>query len=384
MNISNSHLAGTPLSRRSLLGVGIGLAGAATLGVTGCGTSGGSGNPSTGATHASAGPVDVDAAKKEGQVVIYTGAGQDSVVGWSKHFTDKYGIQVKVVRKAGYPLWEQWQTELTAGKYLADVLLISDQTLFDQAIEKNQLMKFTPTSAKYFDDTYVKPGYYYPLQLVAEGVVYNTQVNAPDDIKFIRDNGFNALVDPRFQGVEPVVTPASGGSDYTWWYVLMHVQADKYGDDFIKKLAALNPKVYTSSLPVYSQVESGQYRLAGGASESTIGLDWSKGAPIQWVFPDPTPVTTLPSGIAATAPHPNAATLFQEWATSVDGQEAWYDGNWGLGSLMNSQAKDTRSFTKESWYAPPKNPYTGWAKDPQYGKLENSLIAHWNDLMGAK
>ncbi len=38
----------------------------------------------------------------------------------------------------------------------------------------------------------------------------------------------------------------------------MHVESDKYGDDYIKKIAALNPKVYTSSLPVYSMVESGR------------------------------------------------------------------------------------------------------------------------------
>jgi iron(III) transport system substrate-binding protein len=348
---------------------------------------GGGGSPAPGSQSTAAGSgtnqVDIDAAKKEGQLVIYTGAGQDSVVGWAKQFTDKYGIQVKVVRKASYPLWEQWQTELKARKNIADVLLMTDQTLYDTAIKAGQLMSFTPTSSANFNPIYTKQQYYYPLQLIALSIVYNTQVNSADDIKFIKDNGFNALVDARFgDGVEPVVTPAGGGSDYTWWYVLMHVESDKYGDDYVKKIAALNPKVYTSSLPVYSMVESGQYHLAGAASESTIALDWSKGAPIEWTFPDPTPVYTIPEAIAATAPHPNAAKLFQEWATSVEGQEAWYNGNWSMGAPMNSQAKDPRSFAKEAWYSPPKNPYTGWATDPNYAKLQPSLIRQWTSLMG--
>jgi iron(III) transport system substrate-binding protein len=345
-----------------------------------CGGGGGQSGPS--AAHSGSNKVDINAAKQEGQLVIYTGAGQDSVVGWAKQFTDKYGIQVKVVRKASYPLWEQWQTELKARKNIPDVLLMSDPTLFDTAIKADQLMNFTPTSSANYDAVYSKTPYYYALQLIGLGIMYNTQANSPEDIQFIRDNGFNSLTDSRFAGLEPVVTPASGGSDYTWWYVLMHVAADKYGDDYVKKIAALNPKVYTSSLPVYSMVSSGQYHVAGGANEATIGMAWAKGAPIQWTFPDPTPVITRPQAIAASAPHPEAAKLFQEWSTSVEGQEAWYKGNWSMGAPMNSQAKDLRAFSGEKWYTPPKNPYTGWTTDPKYLSLQSSLIDQWTGLMG--
>ncbi|HET6504882.1 MAG TPA: substrate-binding domain-containing protein [Amycolatopsis sp.] len=374
---SSSNFDRFTLSRRGLLSLGGGIVGAALLGTAGCGT----GANSSSSAPAS-GPADVAKAKKDGQVVVYTGAGEDSVVGWAKHFTDKYGIQVKVVRKATYPLWQQWQTELKAGKHLADILMISDKTLFDTAIGQKQLMNFSPTSSDDYDATYTKPGWYYPLQLVSLGIVYNTKVNSPADIEFIKQQGFNALPDPRFKGVEPVVSPASGGTDYTWWYLLMQVQAEKYGDDFVKKMAALSPKVYTSTLPVYSQVESGQYRVAGAASESSLGLDWSRGAPIRWTFPDPTPVNTLTQAVAATAPHPNAAVLFQEWATTVEGEEAWYDGNWSLGAPMNSKAKDVRDFSKADWYQAPKNVYTQWATDPNYAKMQSSLISHWTSLMG--
>ena len=179
-------------SRRSVL---VGGVSALALAAAGCASRGNT--PSA----VSTGPANVDKAKSEGTVTLYTGAGEAAAVGWSKQFTDKYGVKVEVIRKATYDLWDQWQTELTAGKHIADVLLVSDSTLFDAVISRGQLAKFVPTSDQYYPSLYTKRGYYYPLQEVALAIVYNTKVNSAADIQFIRSNGYDALYDPRFKGL---------------------------------------------------------------------------------------------------------------------------------------------------------------------------------------
>ncbi|MBB2891900.1 ABC transporter substrate-binding protein [Flexivirga oryzae] len=365
----------------------------AALALSACGSSGSSGSSNAGASDnqassASGGQsgVDIAAAKKEGSVLIYTGSGLDQVRSWGAAFTKKYGIKVNVVDKGTYPVWTQWQQEYRAGKPTADLFYLSDSSLLTKAITDKQLMKFTPSSSGDYPAKYTSPGYFYPLQENPLAIGWNSSKVSASDIASIKKEGYNALVNPKWKGVTSVVTPASGGSDYTWWYYLMEGGKDKYGTDFIKKLAALNPKVYTSSFPGYDGLAAGDYYIIGDASTTGLSTEYAKGAPVQWMYPDPTPVFTVASAIAVNAPHPNAAKLFQEWATSVPGEEAWYSGSAVSDAIpMNSKAKDLSKFTKESWYKAPTNLYNPLVSDlKNYTAKQNDLISSWQSIMGGQ
>jgi ABC-type Fe3+ transport system substrate-binding protein len=72
--------------------------------------------------------------------------------------------------------------------------------------------------------------------------------------------------------------------------------------------------------------------LAAGASKIDLRqnlhriLDYQKrGAPLDWVRTDPILSTPGPLFLAERAPHVNAAMLFADWFTSLEGQQTYYD-----------------------------------------------------------
>jgi ABC-type Fe3+ transport system substrate-binding protein len=116
-----------------------------------------------------------------------------------------------------------------------------------------------------------------------------------------------------------------------------------------------------------------------------MGGFYLKGAPIRWVFPDPTPANLTVQTISAKAPHPNAARLFQDWAASAEGQAAWFK----VAGVASARADtiDPRKAAKadwyrEDWYADPKELYIDYLSDPGYVDPAKPIIAEWNQIFG--
>jgi iron(III) transport system substrate-binding protein len=72
--------------------------------------------------------------------------------------------------------------------------------------------------------------------------------------------------------------------------------------------------------------------LAAGAHKLDLRLNLNrildyqkKAAPLEWVRTNPILGKGTPIFLAEHAPHPNAAMLFAEWFTSLEGQQAYYD-----------------------------------------------------------
>jgi iron(III) transport system substrate-binding protein len=96
---------------------------------------------------------------------------------------------------------------------------------------------------------------------------------------------------------------------------------------YLKKLA-LNKLVLSSGATQRTEM------LAAGAHKIDLRLNLNrildyqeKGAPLEWVRTDPILMKGTPIFIAERAPHPNAAVLFADWFTSLEGQQAYYDAS---------------------------------------------------------
>jgi iron(III) transport system substrate-binding protein len=364
-----------PLGRRALLGAaaGLALAGerrahAATRGVSDGG----------GITDAL-----VRAARREGTLTYYHVTSIDITGGWTSVFTKRFGIETKNVRGPGYPTWDRWLNESRVGRHICDAIQVTDPSLIDPADKEGFVAHYTPAAGPAILPDMKEDGVWYALHANIMGIAWNTQKANAADAASIPAQGWDALGDPRWKGRYGTTTPASGGSDYVFWYMFMVEMNDRYGDPWLAKLAANKPDVFISKPPMFDRLAAGEYAIIDQASQDGITSLYLKGAPIRWTFPDPVPTNLTAQCISANAPHPNAARLFHEWALSEEGQRAWFDYTSVLPSrpdVADPRRAAKRDWYGESWYREPKTLYLAYLHEPAFGDPKKPIIPRWNRI----
>ena len=142
-------------------------------------------------------------------------------------------------------------------------------------------------------------------------VQYNTELVAPADVP----KTWTAFIDPKFRGKILLTDPRISDT----YMGLMDTLGKKFGDDFLRKLAAQNLKLTQSGASGAQLVAAGSSALNFPAYASFSQPLIAKKAPIaSRVLVDPTMVSQSSVGIAAKAPHPKTARLFVEWVLSAD------------------------------------------------------------------
>ena len=368
------------LNRRAFLGFS-----ASALVLTACGSTSGA-TPPAGAQQATAPklplPQLIDAAKKEGTITIYHSTSLEEEQAWCKNFTDKYGINIVFYRATTGQIFERWTNEAQAGKDTVDVVATNDPFLMSTVTDLGMTANYVVEDDANFEPAMMRSGYCYPLQLLYEGIAWNTNNTTPAEIEMIRSKGWDALRDPIWNGRYTTSSPAGGGTNQVWWWYPVRAAADKYGPEYLQQLAAHKPAIFESKIPLFDRMAAGEYSICDIATETVAGAQVLAGAPIQWMYPDPTPVAVTQQAVATKAVHPNAARLFQEWATSPEGQEAWATVN--QATPANKKARDLRKIRTEPWWSPPTNIYAGWQTDPNFNDEANrqKMYDEWQSIFG--
>jgi ABC-type Fe3+ transport system substrate-binding protein len=226
---------------------------------------------------------------------------------------------------------------------------------------------------------------WYALHAGFMGIGWNTTRTSEADAQSIRDQGWDALGDPRWKGRYGTTTPASGGSDYTFWYMFMVDHKDRWGEPWLRALAANKPDVFISKPPMIDRLAAGEYAIVDQATQDGMTEQFLKGAPVRWMFPDPTPATLLSQLVSANAPHPNAARLFQEWALSAEGMAEWFKYTSVLPTrpdVIDPRKAEKKDWYGQDWYADPVNLYLDYLQQPAYGDPAKPLIGQWNEIIG--
>ncbi|WP_158746468.1 ABC transporter substrate-binding protein, partial [Acidisphaera sp. L21] len=239
------------IGRRGVLG------GAAALGA-------GLALPARGQAQTAAGITDalIKAAKAEGALTYYHTSDLGLTAKWTAAFTRKYGIAVKNIRGPSYPLFDRWMNEERVGRHIADVIQISDPTVFAPAKKEGFIADFTPAAGAAIPDALKVEGQWYALNIDFMGIVYNTKETTEDEVKALTAGGWDALTDPRWNGRYATTTPAAGGSTYTYWYMFMTEYKDRYGEAFVKKLAAHKPTIYSSKVLAFDRLAAGDFAVS--------------------------------------------------------------------------------------------------------------------------
>ncbi|WP_199434780.1 ABC transporter substrate-binding protein [Qaidamihabitans albus] len=254
------------------------------------------------------------AAQEQGEFTLYDNYPEEQWRALLDVFEEDTGIAVEHVRLVTSQLYERVVSEAAAGRPVADAVGFGDVTLMADLAERDIIAAYESpvgTSALKEDQYDTEAGWYTSANL---GMVlaYNTAC-AERPVETYED-----LLDPAYRGKIGLTPITVGGSAFSVYHFLRKT----YGIEFWEKLAAQQPRIYESVVPLTQDL----VRCEVPVSITSLGVvadQAADGAPVAPVFPeDGFPV--FPNLVATTADseNPEAARVYLNWLLSERGQEA--------------------------------------------------------------
>lgn len=266
----------------------------------------------TAVSGASSQTLDLEAAKKEGKVVIYGTIVPQVMTVIERGFQAKYGIKTEYWRADATKVIDRVLTEWRSGRPAFDVVTGARGAI---ALGKpdNVYAKFSPATASKFPVKYKDPdGQLTAWRVTPVGVLYNTEMVKAADVPKTLDD----LLDSRWLGKITMPDPSTHASTAQYLWNLEQVKKEKWMD-FIRALAKQKPLLQESYSTVPSAIVRGESALGISYIQYTVQ---TKGpisfAPIDKIFADPTD-----AALGAKAINPNAAKLFVDYLCSAEGQK---------------------------------------------------------------
>ena len=272
-----------------------------------------------GATPAPAGVSDAEwdeivaAAQDEGKVTIYSSQGLDQLNDLAERFQDEYDIELEVVRDIDSALIPKVEAEQQTGNGIADVIAQASAAWAEQRGAEGWFV--APVGPAFDDPDYdraanVADGDFFTSSAAVLTFGWNTD-EYPTGL-----TDYSDLLDPELAGGRiGVIEPAAPSIVDFWLYL-----EENYGEDFVAALAAQDPKIYPSSLPMAQALTSGE--ISAGSFVQVLTDEKEQGAPVDSGLADEVWGARFNTGILSTAPHPNAAQVLSNFIITQPGQEA--------------------------------------------------------------
>ena len=266
-------------------------------------------------------PQLIEAAKKEGKVVYYSS--MDLPVGekLGKAFEAAFpGIQIQIERSGSERLFQRVAQEFSSDIHAADVINSSDAAHFIPWKKSGWLMPFVSEDiAKYFPEAYRDPdGMFAVSRLWLSSIAINTNLVKAEDAP----KSFADLLDPKWAGKMVKGHPAYSGTIMTATFQTVR----ELGWEYYEKLAKQRVMQVQSSTDPPKKLSLGERAVMADGNEYGVVLLKEAGQPIEPIYPaEGTPTISGPTGIFSSAPHPNAAKLFQAWLHTRETQQFFMD-----------------------------------------------------------
>jgi iron(III) transport system substrate-binding protein len=248
----------------------------------------------------------VEAAKKEGRVVVYS-----SMVGVETTFaafSEKYPeITVQVERAPTTEIIARLDQEVEVGAAGADVTMHSSAAWYEARDADGA-----------FAALQVSPGEQAEGWMERLGGGYAGVYASPFLVAWNTAHGKPIANAGDVAGLPKVGLTKAGLADaidyqYKGWL-------DEFGSDFLNNLAKNKATTYGSNAPAAQALASGEIDYLIGTTPATLIKLKEDGAPVDMVVPDRGAVGVLyNAAVLRNAPNPNAAQVFTNWLMSKDG-----------------------------------------------------------------
>jgi len=319
-------------------------------------------------------PVDwertVEAAKKEGMVVVSVPASTELRRGIEKVFKQRFGIDAELNVSRAASVVGKIQQESKAGVPGFDVHMGGGESMITGLLSEGILAPLEPAmmlkeikEANNWWGGHIwldkAKRYIYASQAYQVELIWcNTDYVKSEEIRSLND-----LVNPKWSGKIGYLDPRTPGAGASMWSFLWKLK----GEDYLKKLAGQKLFLSRDQRVLAESLAKGKIALSVGLSYYSF-LPFAKaGLPVKSVStPRDEIYVSGGSGnvaIIKNAPHPNATKVFVNWFLSQEGQETY---SRAMGQATRRLDVDTQWLKEFGVFAAKDN-----LSPDQYTRLEN-------------
>ncbi len=298
-------------------------------------------------------------AREEGTLALYTSLATSESVPLTRAFEKKYGIKVELWRSLSEQVVQRALNEARARRHNVDVVETNGPELEALARERVTARFFSP----YIADI---PAWGVPAHRMWISDRVDFFVVAFNTVKVRREElpaTYEGFLDPKWRG-----RIGLEATDQEWLAGLAKHWGEKRALEFFRRLAAMKPDVRKGHVLLSEMVAAGEVPVSLTNYASNADSMKRRDKPIDWKPVEPVIGRPQALGLAANAPHPNAALLFADFLLSPEGQQLFSS----MGRFPSSQK------VKSSIGAFPYlmlDPMTLIDEDEKWLKFWNELVA---------
>jgi iron(III) transport system substrate-binding protein len=266
-----------------------------------------------GADSAAAKP-DVDAAKKEGTVVVYGTTILEDMARLNKLFNQKFPtIKVDYFRSTGRSLYERILNENRARSYAADIYQISGMQMWMLG-QRGLLLRYASRERAAVDEGGKdKEGYWTALYSNTYATAYNTRNVAGQDIP----HSYKDLLAPKWKG-----RMALAEETYEWLGSMIQIMGREKALQLMRELAKQELRMQSKTTLSLQLLCAGEFSLDLANRINLVEGVKEKGCPADWVGIEPlTQRPPVAIAVPKTAPHPTAAKVYTDFMLSQETQQ---------------------------------------------------------------
>src|SRR5438552_4624813 len=265
-------------------------------------------------------PDVVQAAKKEGEVMLYTSLVPEDLTPLTAAFEKKYGVRLKTWRANQEKVLARAVTELRAGRNNADVVETNGPQMESLYREKG----LQPLKSQHLKDRMpqaLQPhGHWVGTRINMFVQSYNTKLVKKDELP----KSYAELTQPRWKGRLGIEA-----EDEDWFAMVVKELGEEAGLRTFREIARVNGlSVRRGHTLLAGLVASGEIPLAITTYSHGAEKMKQRGAPVEWFAITPAIGRANGIGIARSAPHPHAAALFVDFLLSPEGQAILQKGGY--------------------------------------------------------
>lgn len=257
---------------------------------------------------------DLDQAKKEGEVVLYTTMVVSDFQVFHKAITKKYPfLRVNHVRLGASTLASRAMAEFRAGKHLSDVYGVTPDTM-NYLRDIGVLAQYTSPEAGFLQKGFMDPkGYWSGINTDVLVTGINTsQVNVKR-----APRGYAEYLKPEHKGKMAfhvgTNNPLIG---------LTELHGEEKALAYLRNFSKQGPILHNGYTKISQLLAAGEFSIVAFMQVTKLDKIRARGGPVDWLPLDPSFATVSSVAIAKNAPHPNAARLLVDFYLSDEGQKA--------------------------------------------------------------
>ena len=253
-----------------------------------------------------------EAAKREGELTIYTSTPVEDMKVLTDAFERKYGIKTKVWRASSEKVLQRAVAEARAQRFDVDAFDTNGPQLEALVREKLLTPVWSPSLASLVPEARFAHQSWVGTRLLIFVLAYNTKLVRKTELPA----SYDGFADPKWKGRLGIEA-----EDSDWFATISTLMGEAKAETLFRSIVAANGVSVRKGHTLLTQlVASGEVPVALTVYNYKAEQLKNQGAPIDWYVIPPAIARANGVGVAARAPHPNAALLWYEFELGEEGQ----------------------------------------------------------------